>query len=246
MEDEFSRDERKQSKLLKDLLAKPDFTPQEFAVAAFRFGHTKVRRAYRLNATNDCQNLQVFNLANPLASLMGGRQIQAGRQVDWGQFFEEFPEPVGCEGLRNIGRKLDPLISSSLFQLPIPGAEAAGSNVLAFRNMIRAKFYGMPSGQSVAAYLGLPVITPAELNLGPGFETGTPLWYYVLAESSRTQDGQRLGTLGSRLNAASFAAVLFRDKDSYVNDSGFQLDARIAGADGLMTVSDLFRFAGVA
>ena len=103
-------DPGKQSKLLKDLLAKPDFTPQEFAVSAFRFGHTQVRRAYRLNATNACQNLQVFNLANPVASLMGGRQIQAGRQIDWGQFFEEFPEPVGCEGLRNIGRKLDPLI----------------------------------------------------------------------------------------------------------------------------------------
>lgn len=242
--DEF--DGKKQTKLLKDLLKKPDFTPSEFAVASYRFGHSQVRRAYRLNANNNCGNLQVFALTDPTASLMGGRPIQAGRQINWGQFFEELPEPAGCEGNRNIGRKIDPLISTSLFQLPIPGAEAAGSNVLGFRNLVRAHFYGMPSGQAIAAALGLPVITPAELNLGPGFETGTPLWYYVLAEASRTQNGQRMGALGSRLNAAAFAAVLFRDKDAYVNTPGFAPDARIAGADGQVSVSDIIRFAGVA
>jgi Animal haem peroxidase len=246
VENDFSKDDKKQSKLMKDLLKKPDFTPQEFAVAAFRFGHSQVRRAYRLNGTNACQNLQVFSLTDPGASLMGGRQIQAGRQIAWGQFFEEFPEPAGCAGLRNIGRRVDTLISSSLFVLPIPGAEAAGSNVLAFRNMLRAKFYGMPSGQAIAAREGLSVLTPAQLDLGPGMETGTPLWFYVLAEAELTQDGQRLGVLGSRLNAAAFAAVLFRDKAAYVNDNRFRLDPRIAGPDGRMTVSDLFRFAGVA
>lgn len=221
-------------------------TPVEFSVGAFRNAHSNVRRAYRLNGTNNCQNLQVFAFANPAASLMGGRQIQAGRQIDWGMFFDDFAEPTGCVGLRNIQRKTDTLLSSSLFQLPIPGAEAAGDNVLAFRNMIRGKFYGMPSGQAVAQALGIPVITPAELDLGPGFETGTPLWFYILAESSRVEGGQRLGPVGSAITAATFAGILQDDKSSYLNTNGFVARADITGPDGKMSFADLLRFARVA
>ena len=100
-------------------------------MSAFRFGHTQVRLAYRLNGNNNCQNLQVFSLTAPDAALMGGRQLQAGRQIDWGMFFDDFDQPTGCAGVqpRNISRQIDPLISASLFRLPIPGAEATGSNV---------------------------------------------------------------------------------------------------------------------
>lgn len=228
-------------------------TPVEFSVASFRFGHSQVRRAYRLNGNNNCANLQVFNLANPVASLMGGRMIQAGRQIDWGQFFEQFPEPVACTGLRNIGRKVDTLISSSLFQLPIPGAEAAGDNVLAFRNMIRAKFYDIPSGQSVADRLGEPVLTNEQLidpvenpDLAAAFADGVPLWYYILAESSATEDGQRLGPIGTRLNGAVFASVLKQDADSiWKGNSGWNPDPDIAGPDGTVEMADIIRHAGV-
>ena len=36
-------------------------TPVEFSVAAYRFGHSQVRRAYRLNGNGNCANLQVFS-----------------------------------------------------------------------------------------------------------------------------------------------------------------------------------------
>lgn len=200
-------------------------TPVEFSVAAYRFGHSQVRRAYRLNGTNNCGNLQVFSLTDPTASLMGGRPLQAGRQIAWGQFLPQLAQPAECAALvvtppassRNVSRKIDSLLSSSLFQLPIPGAEAAGSNVLGFRNLIRAKFYGMPSGQSVAAAMGVPVITPEQLNLGPAFANGTPLWYYILAEASMTQNGERLGAVGANLVADCFLRVLQIDKDSILN-----------------------------
>ena len=71
-------------------------TPVEFSVAAYRFGHSQVRRAYRLNGTNNCQNLQVFDLTDPTASLMGGRPFQAGRQINWGQFSRNCPSPPSC------------------------------------------------------------------------------------------------------------------------------------------------------
>lgn len=232
------------AKVVEKIDPKKKGTYIEFSVAAFRFGHSQVRLAYRLNGTNNCQNLQVFSLTAPAASLMGGRQIQAGRQIDWGMFVEELPQPEGCAGVqpRNISRKIDTLISASLFRLPIPGAEATGSNVLAFRNMLRAKFYDLPSGQDMAEYLGIPVITPEELNLGPGFESGTPLWFYVLAESERA-GGAKLGPTGSAIVNASFTGAL--ENGEKLTGKG-TTDPAIVGPDGVMQVADLLVFAGVA
>jgi hypothetical protein len=187
-------------------------TPVEFSVAAYRFGHSMVRRAYEL--TNTTGKIQVFSATLP--DLRGGRQLPAGRQIDWGNFVHELSRPDNLTPVSHVNqsRKIDTLISSSLFVLPIPGAEATGSNVLAFRNLVRAKFYDMPSGQDVAAAMGLPVITPAQLNLGPAFDNGTPLWYYILAESSRTQDGKQLGPVGARIVADVFVKLLQVDPDS--------------------------------
>ena len=211
-------------------------TPIEFSVAAYRFGHSQVRLAYELNDTTG--KIQVFNAAGN--DLHGGRPIPAGRQIDWDNFF---PDLNGEAAHMNFSRKIDTLISAGLFQLPIPGAEATGSNVLAYRNMTRAKFYNLPSGQEVAKALGLPVITPAELNLGPGFENGTPLWYYLLAESQKTEDGAHLGAVGSRIVGETFLTLLKRSEDE---DGHQKLLPEIVGTDGNMTISDLFVFAGVA
>jgi len=187
-------------------------TPIEFSVAAYRFGHSMVRRAYEL--TNQTGKVQVFSLTAP--DLRGGRNLPAGRQIDWGNFVHELSRLDNLTPVSHVNqsRKIDTLISSSLFVLPIPGAEASGSNVLAFRNLVRAKFYDMPSGQDVARAMGLPVITPAELNLGPAFDNGTPLWYYILAESSRTQDGKQLGPVGAKIVASVFVRLLQIDRDS--------------------------------
>jgi hypothetical protein len=222
--------------------AAPRVTMDAFSVAAFRFGHSQVRLAYELNETSG--KIQVFSFTQP--DLRGGRPLPAGRQIAWGNFFNELSDPADADGL-NVSRRVDPLISNSLFQLPIPGAEAAGSNVLAFRNMIRAKFYGMPSGQSVAKELDLPVITPARLHLGPEWANGTPLWYYILAESSIVEDGRTLGPVGSAIVGGTFDAVFERDPHSITQaNKHFRPDPEFAGADGKATISDLFVFAGLA
>ena len=97
-------------------------TPVEFSVVAYRFGHSMVRRAYEL--TNTTGKIQVFSATLP--DLRGGRELPAGRQIDWGNFVHELTRPDNV-GHVNQSRKIDPLISSSLFVLPIPGAEASGS-----------------------------------------------------------------------------------------------------------------------
>jgi hypothetical protein len=213
-------------------------TPVEFSVAAFRFGHSQVRRGYELN--DQTGRIPVFSPTDP--DLRGGRPLQAGRQIDWGNFFEELAQDqVGL----NISRRIDPLISQSLFALPIPGSEASGSNVLAFRNMMRGMFYGLPSGQDVARAMRERVITAKQLNLGPGFEKGTPLWYYVLAEAKLRENGKRLGPVGRRIVAEVFLSVLDADRSSYLHRR-FRPVSRFVGPDGKLTVSDLFVFARVA
>jgi hypothetical protein len=213
----------------------------EFSVAAYRFGHSQVRRAYEINDTSG--KVQVFSATAP--DLRGGQPLSPARRIDFGNFFHELTDPADVVHV-NVGRRIDPLISSSLFVLPIPGAEAVGSNVLAFRNMVRAHFYGMPSGESVAREMGLTPIAIAPV--APGFEQGTPLWFYVLAEARMTQGGRLLGPVGSAIVGGCFLAMLEKDQGSILhgaNKKWTPLPA-VAGADGLLTVSDLVAFGGTS
>jgi hypothetical protein len=227
-------------KVVAKLDPKKHGTPIEFSVAAFRFGHTQVRRAYELTDTTG--KIQVFSATAP--DLRGGRPLPPDRVIDWGLFFPQLTDAADL-GHTNISRKVDTLISSSLFVLPIPGAEATGSNVLAFRNLTRGMFYGLPSGQTLAAELGLPVYTPHQLGTDAYVTGDTPLWYYVLAESAITTGGARLGPLGSTIVQATFDAEM-RNGDHNVKHQPKDLDPAIVGPDGAMTISDLLRLGGVA
>jgi hypothetical protein len=210
-------------------------TPVELSVAAFRFGHSEVRRAYELNETTG--KIQVFSFTAP--DLRGGRPLPAGRQIAWGNFFDELAEPDDADG-GNHTRHVDTLISSSLFQLPIPGAEAAGSNVLAFRNMLRAKFYGLPSYETVARELGLSPV-------GPGsFPGGTPLWFGILRESEAA-GGLVVGPTGGAIIAETFVGLLEADKESILRAQREPAPpTALVGADGQPSFSDLLVFAGLA
>jgi hypothetical protein len=207
-------------------------TPVEFSVAAFRFGHSEVRKAYEVNETTG--KIQVFSFTAP--DLRGGRPLPAGRQIAWGNFFNALTDPDDADGV-NHTRHIDTLISSSLFQLPIPGAEAEGSNVLAFRNMLRAKFYSLPSYESVAGALG---ITPTGT---PVFPEGTPLWYGILRESELA-GGLTVGPVGARLIAETIVGVLDADKDSILRKK-VPVDGSIS-PDGVPTFENLLVFAGLA
>ena len=223
--------------------ATPERTMVEFSVAAYRL-HTMVRLAYVVNDEDpvDGQNkVQVFNAAGN--DLRGGRQLGADRLIIWGYFFSGLEQSDETANV-NVSRRIDVLLSRSLFNLPIP-LVASRAN-LAFLNLLRSQFYGLPSGQAVATQLGVEPISPEQLNLGPGFETGTPLWYYIGAESQATTDGRALGPVGSAIVSAVFHSILERDQSSVLRaNKNFVPRADIAGPDGLVQISDIFVFAGL-
>ena len=130
--------------------AKADM-PVEFSVAAYRFGHSQVRRAY--NIVQGGGRVQVFN--NTPGDLHGGRPITPDHVIFRPNFLSVDYQPgTGRPGtgqpVANISRKIDTLLSSGLFALPIPGAAPDGSAILAKRNIQRARGYALPSGQAVA------------------------------------------------------------------------------------------------
>jgi len=231
-------------------------TPVEFSVAAYRFGHSMVRRAYEL--TNTTGKIQVFSATAP--DLRGGRQLPAGRQIDWGNFVSELTRPDNRAPVSHVNqsRKMDTLISSSLFVLPIPGAEAEGANVLGFRNLVRADSYGLPSGQTLAIAMGVDPIPASELSKLPAFQDGTPAWFYILAEASRATDGKTLGPVGGRIVADVFVRLMQIDPTSILRhgkqEEATEADDTVAklGAGpreepgGPFTLDDLFVAAGLA
>ena len=155
------------------------------------------------------------------------------------------PIPAG----RNISRKIDALISASLYNLPIgpvvpPDPPAVIS--LAERNLLRGKRLGLPSYQDVAEAMGITPYTNAQLDptgtLGltnPGWGGKAPLWFGILKESELAENGRRLGPTGRQIVAEVIIGILDADKDSY-----FHSPQAWSPAGGSFGIADLLLFTG--
>ena len=141
--------------------------------------------------------------------------------------------------------RIDTSLTEPLARLDIPGV-ANNPPSLAERNLKRGARLRLPSGQKVAAALGLTPLTKMELLLeksvgapederlkannemvgnrveilGPkGVEAvaaATPLWYYILAEAQMQQEAASLGRVGTHLVGGTFLALLMGDELSYL------------------------------
>jgi len=223
------------------------FIPVEFQTGTYRMGHSMVRPSYRANLAGD--NEQPFfgmvfdpageGQADPV-DLRGGARAPR-RFIGWQTFFD-----FG-DGNVKPNKRIDTKISTPLFNLPL-GAIASHDQprVLPQRNLLRHLTWSLPSGQAVAAAMGVNPLTAADLDelTSYGFQSSTPLWYYVLKEAQVVENGLHLGPVGGRIVTEVLIGLLQSDIASYlVQAPKWTPKLPYAGASFRMT--DFLTFAGV-
>jgi hypothetical protein len=203
------------------------YTPLEFAVAAFRFGHTQVRNNYNPNL-----NIRVA-IQQPVAgpgNLNGFRPIPATLTMDFRGFFHfaDSPNPA-VPPLFNSTRRMDAILSPNLLNLPVASLPNAPTRTsLPARNLERGVQVGLPSGQAVARALGVAPLENALLAPGaavladPAFGGECPLWFYLLAESAVSAGAVRLGPVGSTIILETIAGIMDADRTSFFQANGWR------------------------
>ncbi|HYH81946.1 MAG TPA: heme peroxidase family protein [Longimicrobium sp.] len=215
------------------------FIPVEFAVAAYRFGHSQIRRGYRVNAGFNgaiFPNLAVGPNLDPAKKV-----LLDGRGVDFSGFFDP-------GGTVQPGKRIDTRISAPLFTLP--GApEGTLMASLPRRNLVRGNTFRLPWGQRVAHAMRIKPLTDDELAINGeslpslGFPQGkAPLWYYVLKEAEVQTGGEHLGEVGGRIVGEVLFGLLKGDFKSYINQDP-SWTPFLGGTAGQFTIAELVKFA---
>jgi Animal haem peroxidase len=222
------------------------YIPVEFSVGAYRFGHSQVRPSYRGNfgtsATDPTQQFfgLVFkpgdpNVADP-DDLRGGCRAPR-RFIDWQTFFD-----FG-DGRAKPNKLIDTTLSTILFQLM--GQATGTPDSLATRNLIRNLTMKVPSGQSVARAMRVPILAASELaDLAEyHLDERTPLWFYVLREAQVKAGGTHLGPVGGRIVGEVVVGLLEGDSQSYLTQDPTWTPTY--GSGGTFHMTDLLTTAGV-
>jgi hypothetical protein len=169
-------------------------------------------------------------------------------RVEWKYFLDDVEgEPPGPNKafLPQPSYRIDTSLGNPLGTLPFTVARAQplfGSSPqearsLPVRNLLRGHALGLPSGQDVAAAMGITPIDIAPPPPAPPTATlderaridaarsllapdsrlreNTPLWYYVLKEAE-AHEGHHLGPVGGRIVAEVLIGLLCGDPLSYL------------------------------
>ena len=203
--------------LMEDLLAngcryfhaEPEaYIPIEFADAAYRYGHSQIRHHYQMNA--ESPPVPVF------PDLLGFRPVPKEYAIDWTYFFDTPAGPA-----RQMSKQIDGRLPGSLIRLPgaITGqVEREEFHSLAARDLQRGQMLDLPTGEEVARFMGVPVLTREQVGL-TRWTDETPLWFYVLREAKAFHDGDHLGPVGGRIVGEVLLGIIDCDPTSYRSEN---------------------------
>jgi hypothetical protein len=182
------------------------FIPFEFADAAYRYGHSQVRQRYRVNES--LGPVPVF------PDLIGFCEVPRSRQIDWSLLFDLPGRPAAQRAKRIDGRLPESLIALPQAVSGVGETDAYAS--LANRDLQRGQAIGLPSGEAVAAALGIEPLNAEQVALAEhGWSAETPLWIYVLREADALHDGDRLGPVGGRIVGEVLVGIIDADPESF-------------------------------
>jgi hypothetical protein len=233
--------------------------PVEFSVAAYRTGHSMIRNAYQWNRVfsstgpfGRAPGLNLFFVFSRVSGDLGGSPTLPSDWIaDWRRMYD-FSEQGGDtrHPQLNFTRQIDTRLANGLMMLPeFANADQPHLKTLAVRNLLRGRLVGLPTGQDVAKKLGVTVLKPEEVASGPlgavvtaqGFDTKTPLWFYILKEAEVQQGGQSLGEVGGRLVAETFHGLVQGSDHSILKQANWKPTLPAKNPDKF-TMNDLLLF----
>lgn len=231
---------------------KEPFIPVEFAVAAFRFGHTlipgtlKVNDDFKTGGEHDIPLFDPHEIGDSDPDDLSGGARAPRRYVDWRYVFDT------GDGLHQRAQQFDAVLSGPLFTLPEP----IGGDIpsLAQRNLRRGSAFGLPSGQQIACAMCIDPLTEQEIAEAfsdddfaileeHGFHQHSPLWFYILLEGAVRANAEHLGPVGGRIVAEVLIGLLEGDRQSFVRADPKWTPT--LGDGDTFTIVDLLEFAGV-
>jgi hypothetical protein len=213
--------------------------PIEFSVAAYRLGHSMIRRAYNWNRIFDFGfgTLDLlFHFTAGSGNLDGGLRLPSTWIADFRRLYD-FTE-AGRDNLAvpsaqfNRAMRIDTRLSDPLRTLP----GFTDEDNLAIRNLTRAKMVRLATGQQMATFLrskgvAVTTLTRAQIREGNGGAQldgltaaqrdsvlrNTPLWFYILREAEL--GGGRLRGVGARIVAETFHRAMEGSQISILQDT---------------------------